>query len=75
MTYICGQRPIGELAHEYVMLRGSASMLWDTTEQFDILQEMQGRCGPEHTETHLIRAYEVYRMIGLDQDPLHDLST
>lgn len=59
--------PIDELANEYVMLKGDASMIWETFDQFQILQVMQGRCGPEHTETHLINAYEIYRLMGLDK--------
>lgn len=56
-----------DLAAEYVQLVNLEATVEEvrsaSADAWDILQEMQRRAGIEHTNTHLNRAREIYKML------------
>jgi hypothetical protein len=52
-----------ELAMEYVLSVRDSTLT--NEHMWQLLQEMHGRCGVEHTNTYLNRARDILKMIGI----------
>lgn len=52
-----------DLANEYVILVNGPATPNSSADAWDLLQEMQRRAGPDHTNTYLNRARETYKIL------------
>lgn len=62
------ERPIDEVASEYVVLLHQKPSMFGKTDVTDrvneLYEELQRRCGPDHSNTHLQRAQYVYDLLN-----------